>query len=197
MPTGYTSYICDGKIDCGTDFIMICARAFGALVEMRDNPLDAIIPEEFKPSNYHKEQIEKHKQQFERYSNMTIEEAEMLVEEEYKEELKRKSDYAIDKQSQKRKYIKVLNEVKNWEPPTKDHVELKKFAIEQIETSIEWDCYIYEEQIIKKSAEEFINNRVQEAIENMAYHAKDWQKEIEIVKNRNLWIKQLRDSLKE
>ena len=55
MPTGYTAKIADGQTF--EEFILSCARAFGALVEMRDEPADAPIPEEFKPSAYHTTQI--------------------------------------------------------------------------------------------------------------------------------------------
>lgn len=51
MPTGYTAAIADG-IDFKT-YALSCARAFGALVEMRDEPANAPIPEEFKPSSYY------------------------------------------------------------------------------------------------------------------------------------------------
>ena len=50
MPIGYTSKLHDGDQPFN-EFIMSCARAFGALVTMRDDPNDAPIPE-FEVSEY-------------------------------------------------------------------------------------------------------------------------------------------------
>jgi hypothetical protein len=47
MPTGYTAPIADGMTF--EQFALGCARAFGALVTMRDEPSDAPIPERLEP----------------------------------------------------------------------------------------------------------------------------------------------------
>ena len=48
---------------------MDCARAFGACIMMRDESVDAPIPEEFKPSTYHIEELEKAKSDLKKVSN--------------------------------------------------------------------------------------------------------------------------------
>ena len=53
MPTGYTAMLTEEKEITFEDFALKCARAFGALIEMRDESLDAKIPEEFKVTEYH------------------------------------------------------------------------------------------------------------------------------------------------
>ena len=56
MPSGYTNKI---KDDISfEEFALSCARAFGACVEMRDDPGDAKIPEEFTPSPYYKKALD-------------------------------------------------------------------------------------------------------------------------------------------
>lgn len=47
MPTGYTADVQSGKVTDFAEYAMNCARAFGALVLMRDDPSDADIPERF------------------------------------------------------------------------------------------------------------------------------------------------------
>jgi len=54
MASGYVHKMLDDKQDFRT-FAMSCARAFGALITMRDEPADAPIPDEFKPDPYHME----------------------------------------------------------------------------------------------------------------------------------------------
>ena len=51
MPTGFTCDIKDGITF--ERFALNCARAFGALINMRDDSLDAEIPDEIKPSDHH------------------------------------------------------------------------------------------------------------------------------------------------
>ena len=51
MPTGYTAEVQKGiSFD---KYALNCARAFGALVSMRDEPSDKEIPEKLEPSDYH------------------------------------------------------------------------------------------------------------------------------------------------
>jgi hypothetical protein len=52
MPTGYTNKIYNGDKVTFPEYALTCARAFDALVMMRDDDNDAEIPNEFKPSLY-------------------------------------------------------------------------------------------------------------------------------------------------
>ena len=52
MPTGYTAELME-KGEPFNRFVMRCARAFGALIDLRDAQMDAPIPEKFEPSDYH------------------------------------------------------------------------------------------------------------------------------------------------
>lgn len=54
MPTGYTAGVKDGTVTDFKAFVMQCARAFGALIDMRDDPSDVPIPKSFAPSSYGK-----------------------------------------------------------------------------------------------------------------------------------------------
>lgn len=55
MPTGYTAAVEDGTITEFDDFAWQCARAFGALIMMRDDPMSAPIPQKFEPTAEHVE----------------------------------------------------------------------------------------------------------------------------------------------
>ena len=58
MPTGYTAKLME-QGQTFPEFIMSCARAFGALIMMRDDPANAPIPEKFEPSDYHVRALKK------------------------------------------------------------------------------------------------------------------------------------------
>jgi hypothetical protein len=58
MPTGYTSKIATGEMTSLRHFILTCARGMGALVHMRDEPSDAILPLRLEPdTSYHDDEI--------------------------------------------------------------------------------------------------------------------------------------------
>lgn len=196
MPTGYTSKIYDGDEQTGKEFLMTCARAFGATIEMRDMSLDAKIPEEFKPSTYHQEQITKAREELLKYTEMTIEEASKFADLEYNQKLKDDKKYNDKKLALRDRYQNTLGEVLNWEPPTSEHEGLKKFAIEQLQESIKWDCTIYpHEEHVKETPQEYIERKMSDSLRNIEYHQKEWDKEVKRTNERNLWIKQLRESL--
>lgn len=58
MPTGYTANIKNGITF--EEFALDCARNFGALIIMRDEPKDAPIPEQFEASKHHEEATSKY-----------------------------------------------------------------------------------------------------------------------------------------
>lgn len=63
MPTGYTAPIYEGKQITFPEFAMQCARAFGALIDMRDDPMDSPIPDAFVPDTYHARELVKAREQ--------------------------------------------------------------------------------------------------------------------------------------
>jgi len=199
MPTGYTSKIYEGEDVSGKEFIMTCARAFGALIEMRDEPLDARIPEELKVDTYHEKQLERSKQELDKYKNMSIEEAQKLVDKNYKKRIEENNKYYKEKLELKDRYEKVLVEVEAWKLPSPDHQSLKNYAIDQLNKSIDFDCSgieNYEKEIKKETPEEYIQLKIDKCLWDIEYHQREWDNEVKRVNERNLWIKQLRNSLK-
>ena len=54
MPTGYTAILFDKPETSFRQYAYVCARAFGALVSMRDESLDVPLPVEIKPDSYYR-----------------------------------------------------------------------------------------------------------------------------------------------
>lgn len=191
MPTGYTSDIYTGKKVEFKDFALSCARAFGACVMQRDDPADVkpkIIPEE----SYHTEKLKKLKKfkkptkaQFESYVKKTIADNKKSIKE--KNELKKR-------------YSDMLEKAKNWQPPTKEHEGLKKFMIEQIINSIDFDCELdyYEHEIKVVSAmtyKDYVTKKLTEHNRSIERHKEYEAKDLNNIKQRNKWIKDLYNSL--
>ena len=139
MPTGYTADVCDGKQTEFKDFAMTCARAFGALVMMRDEPGDAPIPEEFAPSTYNTEALVKAKARLAELRAMTPAQAEAAAATCYAEKLASAEKYDADNAAQDRRINAMMEKVQAWTPPTANHVEMKAFMLEQLRISLHGD----------------------------------------------------------
>lgn len=199
MPTGYTSIVADNENFTFPEFAMRCARNFGALVMMREESLDVPIPEKFEPSDYYKNEYEKAKVAYDNFiANPPADED---LEKQYNEyvalEMERFAAASADKDIKRGRYNAMLLKVLKWQPPTPDHEGLKKFMIDQLQDSIDFDCS--ENQPVISDREEYIaRNRSGEYLkEELDFYEKRWHKEIERTNSRNKWLKELRESLKE
>lgn len=192
MPTGYTSYIDDG-IDFKS-FVLICSRAFGATILMRDEPLSTPIPERFEVDDYHLKEKIKAKEEIDKFSNMSDEEMHSLLNQEWEESLSRWKKYKRKVMILRSKYELMLEKVKAWQPPSEKHTNLKTFMIEQITSSINFDCN-EPEKPEKYSIDAFKMSRIKSLVWSLEYHTEQYEKEKERVKERNMWLDQLRKSL--
>ena len=203
MPTGYTSYINDGKITNGADFLKLCTRAFGVAVDLKDESLFVPTPEHFEPDPYYKESYEKAVNKRNRYKKMTVDEARQeFVEKEIKS-LNSSKECLSKIIEENDRYRSVKIEVEKWIPPTSNHEKLKEFAINQLNISMNSKDYIDffrqgSDKIIDDSEENIINylHDMQETCEKKVIRSyKKWQENIKETEEKNLWMKQFLDSL--
>lgn len=192
MPTGYTQLIQEGA-DFKT-YALACARAFGALIEMRDDPMDAKIPEEFKPSPYHAEKLVEAERELSNFLNMPDNLKLEMEQKEFDDEMKVYNKSVFLRSEIRKKYEDVLRQCKEYVAPSENHEEFKKFMIEQIEKSIDWDCS--EPQApIRLSFDAWVSKTEKSLKWSVDYHSKEYKAEIERVRQRNEWVSQLRKSL--
>jgi len=195
MPTGYTLDLYNGKDVTFEEFVLKCARAFGALIDMRDESMDAPIPEQFEPSDYHLTELIKAKKRLEEAKKWNEKIAEQEAERAYHEALKKREEFVKKNKLIRKRYEDMLSKVREWKPPTPDHVDLKKFMIQQLEDSIEFDCFI-PEMPQRLSGKEFKEQQIRKALDDIEYHEKEYAKEVNRVHERNKWLLLLRESLK-
>lgn len=74
MANGYTYRVEDGEITSLRDFALFCARAFGAAITMRDEPLSTPLPKAFEPDNYYLNVLEAEKKNLDYLYSLTPEE---------------------------------------------------------------------------------------------------------------------------
>lgn len=198
MPTGYTSPLYEGKEISFEQFALRCARNFGALVMMRDEPLDAPIPERFEPDEFYRKEYERCKKEYDDFINNPPSEKEL--EAEYEDRVA-KSNSDFQRQQEERRllgdrYENMVSKVLAWNPPTEEHVSLKEFMLSQLRESMEWDCSVLHPYIPDKK--EWISRKLngKDIKEEMEHYKNLWEKELAATESRNKWIKELRDSLK-
>lgn len=200
MPTGYTAKLHDGKEQSFPEFAMSCAHAFGALIELRDMGIDAPVPEEFEPddSGYSHQQLKKAKEVLRVAQGWDEATADAAAEADHKH-----AHYEWDKHVQgaadmKARYEAMLEQARAWEPPTAEHQGLKDFMVEQLESSIKFDCadidrWYPEPQ--RKTGAEHKAAMIARAERDIEYHTEQIAKEAERAQDRTAWVRALRDSL--
>lgn len=196
MPTGYTANVADGTITEFGDFAMLCARAFGACVSMRDSPHDAQIPDVFQPSDYNSKELCDAESELRRLESMSETDRVEAAEADYASQLTAWQKYHDDMEKKKSRYEAMLAKVTEWQPPTVEHSGLKKFMSEQLENSIMFDCgNLYVKKPERGTVYEWYSRALETANKNIAYHAKAQAEEIERARTRSKWVADLRASL--
>ena len=125
MPTGYTADIEKGI--SFKEYALRCARAFGACIEMRDDPNDKPIPEKFEVSDYHTKALAAAKRKLAEVTKMSIADCEKRAEKEYNQRTKEHNETISKKLALKKKYEDMLAEVRAWKIPSPEHTEFAKF----------------------------------------------------------------------
>jgi hypothetical protein len=202
--TGYTQELVDRKLGF-EDFALLCSRAFGALVTLRDEPLSAPIPQELKPSNYHFKEIGKAKAALLKLRAIKTKKDRIVW---GRKRLKKDiAAYTVHRDEAKSKDTTgqmraVLMKVEAWKPPHPDHAEFKKFMVQQLTDSIameERSGDFYGDMVTKLEGTGPLTayeQALKKAKDDLAYHTKEWKEEVARTKSRNLWLGRLRRSLK-
>ena len=198
MPTGYTAPIADGITF--KEYAMGCARAFGALIMMRDEPQNAEIPEAFEASKYHKDAIEKEAMELKELLAMDHATAVEKAKEAHQKHIAYHTEQIAKDKALAAKYKAMLAEVEAYESPSPDHDNFKKFMADQITESMKFDCSSnYHREAIESaklmSGSEWILAEKERLENSIEYHKREHQKELDRTNNRNEWVKKLRESL--
>ena len=193
MPTAYTAGVGDGTVTDLRTFALQCARAMGACIMQRDDPM-ADLPKLQEPTDYHLKALKKATADLARLQTLTREQAAQeqsaeriaQAEEDEKSRLKRRETES--------RYRAMLHAVETWKAP-KDHAGLQSFMREQLTRSIEFDCSDYAEKREVLTPEMWRATKRQKAVKDIGYHTAKHAKELERVADRNDWITALYESL--
>ena len=196
MPTGYTADVGDGKVTEFRDFALRCARGMGALIMMRDDPMDAPIPDEFKPSMHCLEVAEETDAEIRELEDADSESLAAMAEADFTESFVQWTQRRLNRKQQQQRYETMLGKVYSYQPPSPEHEGFKDFMREQLAESIRFDCSgQFDDRPQRLSAKEWKEKKLQELRQRRESSHKMHLEEVERTASRNLWIKQLRESL--
>jgi hypothetical protein len=94
------------------------------------------------------------------------------------------------------RYTALLDQANAWVPPTDEHMNFKKFMIEQLTSSRSFDCdYWMQAKFHYPKYAEWLSNKIAHFERDEVYHTEEYKKECERVASRNAWVKALRESV--
>lgn len=200
MASAITSYLFENNLPLDK-FIMLCTRAFGACQRMRDDPLDVSVPEKITPDPFHLNSMKNLEKELKKLKSLSEKASIIWAEKEINKKIKSHKKYKKkDSCTKKLKcFNDMLEKVIAWKPPSEDHIELKNFAINQLEQSIKFDdhdSYYLDEikKLSKQTPKGYYKKELKRIAETIEYHKKHWEKEVENTNFINNWFDQLRNS---
>lgn len=198
MPTGYTAPMYEGTPLSFAEYALNCSRAFGSAIMLRDDSADVLPTEQnvVETTSYHVDRITEAEARLQELIEMSTADAADAADREHEDEIKRYKLAWGDYYGLKRRYEHMREQVGAWEPPTADHEGLKAFMLEQIDSSLRFDCHeptAPPERAL--TAAGWLAREMESAQRDITYHRTEQAKLDERNAARVSWIRELRESL--
>lgn len=196
MPTGYTADVADGKITDFAEYALQCARAFGACIMLRDEPMSSEIPE-FEASDHNAESLAKAEQDLSQFLAMEESQRRELHAAEYAKNIEAAARGIAEKRDQRERYETMLAKARAFESPSPEHNEYAKFLVSQLEESIRFDCGTSYYDGLKEPIdfEAWQAKKIKDLHRDIEYHRNAHREEKERTASRNRWVRQLKEAL--
>lgn len=180
------------------EFVCLCARAMGACILMRDDSMDAPIPEKFEPSDYHIKAKASAISLLARLEVMSTQEAIEYGERQRQELIASTEKSLATRIAEEGRLSEMERKVQEWEPPTPDHRHFKEFMLEQLNISHTGTDYLTDSLAHARTTSPmfYYTKEVEGAKHSIKYHEEEHAKEVECQNGRSEWIRQLRESIK-
>jgi hypothetical protein len=140
MPTGYTQPLYDGEPVTFPEFALRCARAFMPLISMKEEPLSAQVPEEIPPDPFYAQRAGERAAFLAEAEARSLEEWAGIATRGWVEALREVADGNAASTARRARYEAMAARVREWQPPTADHSELKSFMLDQLNVEIRACC---------------------------------------------------------
>ena len=197
MPTGYTVEVVDGKISDFPTFAKLCARAFGALIHMRDNTISPDWSPIVEPElEIYQQRLDKIAGRIAELEGMSDEVADRAYIE-YAANLDIENERHIARCADQDSRLAAMTEkVRAWAPPTPDHIGMKEFMLEQLRISANGDVRRFYTKPLKMTGPEWRAQQLGREYSEIAITLKSIEDEKSRAESRTKWLTELVESLK-
>lgn len=197
MPTGYTAGVADGTTTTFTAFALTCARAFGATLDMRDLPLDAVIPERFEPSDHHSRGIAEAKLELARLRALSPGDAQREMQQEHSRDMARWRQRSAEDAVKRVRYQVMLDAVATTAPPTPEHTKFWEFMRGQLVESLRFDCGgKYNVMPTLMRWPQWVASKIVKTQWSLDYDTEHLDKELGRAAHNSQWVNALRGELR-
>lgn len=194
MPTGYTQLLIDNPSMPFKNWALLCARAFGACIMMRDDDMSIPAPKKVKPdTSYHKRALREAQATIRKLKQMTETQKQAYNTKKTAETLKYNKDKLAAELEEQRKFDSMKARVLAWNPPA-DYANLKVFMLKQLDMSTTHITY-YENELAGSSTTDWWQQDLNSAEGSIKYHTEGITKEIKSANERTAWLQGLYKSL--
>jgi len=201
MPTGYTAPVQDGTITELSDFALICARAFGAMVLLRDSDQSLEATRRFiaegayaESSSYYEERLTEARARLDALLAMNDADALAAAQAERDSAEEREREREEKRLRELARYETMIAKVKAWPAPTTEHERFKDFMLDQLRSSIDFDCRPFSMPLPEVSLA-WRDTEIEREVASIARCEEEIAKERERNDGRRAWITALIDSL--
>jgi hypothetical protein len=191
MPTGYTDTI--KAHTTARDFLLTCARAFGACVMQREDPLTD-PPKAPAESDYYAKTLAERRAALDKALSMRDSEWKRDNDTSFASRLENRIERKRERDARRAVLARVRAEVEGWVPPTPDHEGVKRFALEQIAVEAGEGDYL-DEMPVAIPWQQHRDESIAEARRGVEYAERNLREERERTASRNEWIRDLYASL--
>lgn len=190
--TGYTHDVPKGQSFEG--FVWACARAFGALVHMRDDAIGAAIKER-EPGTYYDEEIAKSHARLAELVGATPAQRRALYDADMERHRAFEEKYQAEKRANTEALTAMLTKVQAWTAPTPEHENLKAFMVQQLTDSIKLEADLPTMMPPPKSVDEWYIAEVGRMNDWIARTKTSKAEEVERCRKANEWMQALNRSV--
>lgn len=196
LATGYVNNLIEKNLNF-SEFIWSCARAFGPFLNYKDSDPNCKIKFDELTSLYHEKKLIESNANLKKFEKMGQQEVISYGENKKKEQMKYYQECTEIEVKEIKICQEMQNQVEKWQP-SQDHINLKKFMLEQLTTSLKDPNNFAKEQlqsVSKKSPMDFYNDTIKSLKNDVEYHSRESVKEKERNQKTISWLETLYQSV--
>ena len=195
MPTGYTSFIEDGKITTAKQFLHLCLRNFGVTMLLRDTSMEVkddytqdLVNAYQEEIDYHQKKLTEAEEKLKEIKSLSEDELFSRYIQDAQEDIESYTKYKEKCDADNSNYQRIAEDIRNWQCDSKFE-NIKQFALDQIRISKSdpdyWEqklqeCHQPTREAFQEKKEEYLNGLIKDVQWDIDFHTEQLQK----VRNR-------------